>query len=66
MFTVSSQNVLRILHLRSGKLALAYDGEIFDRDRDIPSLVAWAVEFKEEERASLVMNCQFWDEAEQM
>lgn len=66
MFTVSNQNVLRILHLRSGKLALAYDGEMFGNDRDVASLVAWAVEFREEDKASLVMNCQSFDKNRQI
>ena len=64
--TVSQNNVLRILHLRSGRLALAFDGEMFDSKRDVSSVVAWAVEFKEEKEASLVMNCQFWLEEAQM
>jgi hypothetical protein len=66
MFIVSSQNVLRILHLRSGRLALAYDGECFDYGRGVPPRVAWAVEFKEEDKANLVMNCQIWLEKEKM
>lgn len=66
MFIVSSRNVLRILHLRSGRLALAYDREIFDNGRGIPARVAWAVEFKGEEEASLVINCQIWLEKERM
>jgi hypothetical protein len=66
MFIVSSQNVLRILHLRSGRLALAYDGEYFEHSRGVPPRVAWAVEFKEEDEANLVMNCQTWLERENM
>jgi len=66
MFIVSSKNVLRILHLRSGKLALAYDKEMFDDYDDVQPRVAWAVEFREESEASLVMNCQFWVEKERM
>lgn len=62
LFTVSSNNILRILHLRSGKLSLVYDGDQYPSSgRGIATRIAWAVEFREENDASLVMNCHLWD-----
>lgn len=62
MFTVSANNILRILHLRSGKLALAYDYDQYGLEhREVAMRIAWAVEFREENDANLVMNCHVWD-----
>jgi hypothetical protein len=48
--------------LRSGKLALVHDGDQFHfGDRGIATRIAWAVEFREENDASLVMNCHIRD-----
>ena len=62
--TISNHLAKRILNLRSGRLALTYDGEAFESD--VSSALAWAVEFKEDDKALLVMNCPFWTGDEEM
>lgn len=58
LFTVSSGNVLRILHLRTGQLAMVYGLDKFATGSMFPPpTIAWAVEFREEEEATMVMNC---------
>ncbi|CCA68211.1 hypothetical protein PIIN_02077 [Serendipita indica DSM 11827] len=57
MFTVSSNNILRILHLRSGKVGLMYDQDRYEGGMDDVSRVSWAVEFRETDHAYMVMNC---------
>ena len=63
MVNVSSNNIVRILHLRTGKVALIWDGMRYTQDqRDRgDARVTWAVEFKEgkdqENQATMIMNC---------
>ncbi|CAG7847017.1 SubName: Full=Uncharacterized protein {ECO:0000313/EMBL:CCA75624.1} [Serendipita indica DSM 11827] len=63
MVNVSTNNIVRILHLRTGKIALIWDGARYTPEqrnyRDVR--VTWAVEFKEGEgqqnQATMIMNC---------
>ncbi|KAG8806838.1 hypothetical protein FRC17_004772 [Serendipita sp. 399] len=59
MFNVSSNNIIRILHLRTGKLAACYDGlQYLEEEIDAGARIAWAVEFFDSgNRAVMIVNC---------
>ncbi|KAG8806025.1 hypothetical protein FRC17_005207, partial [Serendipita sp. 399] len=64
MFAVSTNNILRIIHLRSGKVALLWTEDQVYGGFPANTYPSWAVEFREENEAVMVMNCRLWEENE--
>ncbi|KAG8753242.1 hypothetical protein FRC14_006297 [Serendipita sp. 396] len=66
MFAVSTNNILRIIHLRSGKVALLWTDDQVAGGFPQDTYPSWAVEFREENEAVMVMNCRLLDGNEEV
>jgi hypothetical protein len=64
MFMVSNNNIIRILHLRSGNLALINSSLEFRNPQPDMRNVSWAAEFRGDLEARFVIGCYLQDEDE--